>query len=308
MSEQQTETPNEKRRRELRGVALSHLQHLANCAMRCYAGDRASEEDINDAHKAVLLQVEAFEGEANALSQRLTAVEEENRQVKEERDASRFRERASRRVRNEAAGLLGAWWNDLVATVGITNVRCLERAIAEFDAVATDGGVASSGSPTQPTENERHDQPVVLPETAPGAEPLTFAALIQANLSRVVRWHPAGLSDWSPLEWAGAMGGEAGEASNAAKKLKRVETQLANHDARLFGQDLSLPEQAAIHRKHIAKEVADTIIYGALLVSAVGEDLEAAIVEVFNKKSEEYGFPERLPLPPSPGVPSTERT
>lgn len=121
---------------------------------------------------------------------------------------------------------------------------------------------------------------------------LTLQELIAANLSRVTRWHP--LASWSPLEWAGAMCGEAGEAANAAKKLKRIEDQFANIDGRLFGQTLTLVEQAEMNRKLIGKEVADTIIYGVLLCARVDVDLVAAIREAFNKKSEEYGFPERL--------------
>ena len=119
---------------------------------------------------------------------------------------------------------------------------------------------------------------------------LTIADLVAANLSRVVRWHPKGLTDWSPLEWAGAMCGEAGEAANAAKKLKRIDGNLQNinHEE---GRSLTDRKVAA---KQVAKEVADTIIYGVLLVASVGEDLPSTIAEVFNAKSEEYGFPERL--------------
>lgn len=119
---------------------------------------------------------------------------------------------------------------------------------------------------------------------------LTFQELIDANCSRVNRWHPAGLGEWSALEWAGAMAGEAGEACNAAKKLKRIDSKLANINTEP-GRSLT---ERNVATKQIAKEVADTIIYGALLAKAVGEDLAATIVEVFNAKSEEYGFPERL--------------
>jgi NTP pyrophosphatase (non-canonical NTP hydrolase) len=142
----------------------------------------------------------------------------------------------------------------------------------------------------QPLLKELEDAMAALPGSPQKAPPLTFDDLVQANLSRVVRWHPGGLHEWSPLEWAGAMAGEAGEACNAAKKLKRIDGQLANinHEA---GRSLTERQSAC---RQIAKEVADTIIYGALLVSAADEDLGATIVEVFNRKSEEYGFPERL--------------
>lgn len=121
---------------------------------------------------------------------------------------------------------------------------------------------------------------------------MKISDIIKANLSRVERWHS--LNSWSPLEWAGAMCGEAGEAANSAKKLKRVQDQIANNDGRLFGLEMSLTEQEKLYAKQIGMEVADTIIYSVLLCARVGVDLEACIKEAFNQKSEEYGFPERL--------------
>lgn len=113
--------------------------------------------------------------------------------------------------------------------------------------------------------------------------------------ARAVRWHVhGGLAEWSPLEWAGAMCGEAGEAANFAKKLKRVTSELANNDRRNPAWEASTEELADKYRGEIAKEVADAIIYGLLLMAAVGANAEEVIRDVFNKKSEEYGFPERI--------------
>lgn len=121
---------------------------------------------------------------------------------------------------------------------------------------------------------------------------LTFRELRMVSATRAMRW--VSTEEWSPLEWGGAMAGEAGEACNAAKKIKRIDGQIAHHDNRLFGQNLSLPEQRQMYAKKVAQEVADTVIYGDLMCSSVGEVLEEHIMDVFNKKSEEYGFPERL--------------
>lgn len=118
---------------------------------------------------------------------------------------------------------------------------------------------------------------------------LTFRALREANASRVKKWHS--LESWSPLEWAGAMSGEAGEAANVAKKLKRLDDHIQNKDTRLLGNE---DASAEMYAEQIAKEVADTLIYGDLLCQRVGMSLEDAVRKVFNKKSEEYGFPERL--------------
>lgn len=118
--------------------------------------------------------------------------------------------------------------------------------------------------------------------------------LQRVDAQRAKRWHPKKEQEWTPLETAGAMCGEAGEAANYAKKLKRVMTDMQNVDGR--GN-----HSADDYRRGVAKECADTVIYAALLCESVGQDLQDAIVEVFNAKSDEYGFPERLaprPLPP----------
>lgn len=130
-----------------------------------------------------------------------------------------------------------------------------------------------------------------LPRVAPGR--VTLRALQEINVVRASRWHPGGLAEWSALEWAAAMAGEAGEACNAAKKLKRAETGIKNinHEP---GRSLTDIE---IARKAVGREVADTIIYGVLLAARCGVEIEAAVTEAFNRKSEEYGFPERLPVP-----------
>lgn len=96
---------------------------------------------------------------------------------------------------------------------------------------------------------------------------LTFEELRVANLKRCTESFHGQLSDWTPLEWAGAMAGEAGEACNAAKKLRR-------------GEDV--PCEA------IADEIADTVIYGCLLCQALGVRLEDHIIRKFNAISNRY--------------------
>lgn len=114
--------------------------------------------------------------------------------------------------------------------------------------------------------------------------------LLKMTLIRANRWHNGGIKEWSALEWAGAMAGEAGEAANAAKKLKRLEGSFRTINEE--GRHYETTQAASLA---VAKEVADTIIYGLLLMARVGiDDPESVIREVFNKKSEEYGFPERI--------------
>lgn len=110
----------------------------------------------------------------------------------------------------------------------------------------------------------------------------TFEAIRTANIARCNQWHS--LSDWSVMEWAAAMCGEAGEAANVAKKIKRIETGIAKNKAEI-GADL-VPQ--------LAEECADVFIYLDLLCASRGIDLQAAIVAKFNSVSEKYGFPQRL--------------
>lgn len=109
------------------------------------------------------------------------------------------------------------------------------------------------------------------------------------NAQRARRWHQGNLGQWSLLEWTGAMAGEAGEACNAAKKLRRLDLALPNREAGLTVDDS--PEL----RHKLAREVADTIIYGLIILSTLDVDAADALAGVFNQKSIDYGFPERAP-------------
>lgn len=109
----------------------------------------------------------------------------------------------------------------------------------------------------------------------------------KVNAIRAKRWHRGDLNQWSVLEWAGAMCGEAGEAANYAKKIRRLDLKLPNKEA---GLDIDDYENL---RESCAKEVADTIIYGLILLSVLKVDATKVITDVFDKKSIEYGFPER---------------
>jgi NTP pyrophosphatase (non-canonical NTP hydrolase) len=109
------------------------------------------------------------------------------------------------------------------------------------------------------------------------------------NAERAKRWHKGDLNQWSLLEWAGAMCGEAGEAANIAKKIKRIEIGLSNKETGIDRRD-----EAALKIK-MAMEIGDTIVYGLIVLSLLGQDASGILAYVFNKKSEEYGFPERAP-------------
>jgi len=120
-------------------------------------------------------------------------------------------------------------------------------------------------------------------------EDLSLHRIISQSISRASRWHAGDIHQWSVLEWAGAMAGETGECCNAAKKLRRLENGIASINEP--GRNLASINQA---KQAVAKEVADTILYAVLVAAAVDVNLEQVLIEIFNKKSEEYGFPERL--------------
>jgi NTP pyrophosphatase (non-canonical NTP hydrolase) len=115
---------------------------------------------------------------------------------------------------------------------------------------------------------------------------LTFAQVSEVNRSRCLRWHPGfpDDEDWSLADWSNAMAGEAGEACNVVKKIRR-------HQCGLIGQlDPPLIEL----RIALAEELADVFLYLDLLASKAGIDLPTIIRAKFNEVSERQGFPERL--------------
>lgn len=99
----------------------------------------------------------------------------------------------------------------------------------------------------------------------------------EANRIRSERF-PGTSREWSALEWAGAMCGEAGEAANIAKKMRRGIEVTSDDDLR-----------AALGR-----ELADVVTYAALLAHYQGIDLEAACREKFNEVSIQRGLPDRV--------------
>lgn len=105
--------------------------------------------------------------------------------------------------------------------------------------------------------------------------PLTFQRLQATNKPRAIGafGHAPDLSDWSPLEWAGAAAGEMGELANLVKKLRRGEP---------------------VPKKAIADEIADTITYLDLLASALDIDTGEAVATKFNEVSDRKGWPGKL--------------
>lgn len=132
------------------------------------------------------------------------------------------------------------------------------------------------------------------PHVCPPEQPqihasLNFDSLRIVSRDRCRRWHPGGMDEWSVSDWAVAMLGEAGEACNAIKKLRRIETGALNINDP--GRQLTERNTAIAA---IGEELADTMIYLDLLAQRLGINLADEVVKKFNATSARYGFPERL--------------
>ena len=116
---------------------------------------------------------------------------------------------------------------------------------------------------------------------------LTIRRLFEVSLRRSSRWHGKARR-WTVLEWAGAMCGEAGEAANIAKKIQRVRDNISRGD-----------EDIADLKSKLVAELCDILLYMPMLIDSIWTKevevrFEKILIDTFNKKSEEYGYPERL--------------
>lgn len=119
---------------------------------------------------------------------------------------------------------------------------------------------------------------------------LTFEQVHITNALRCDRWHggfPHNADGWNGADWSNAMQGEAGEAGNVVKKLRRLETGLGGN--RKTG-DLTREDLLG----KLGEELADAFLYMDLLATYYGINLEQAVIAKFNSISETMGFPERL--------------
>ena len=95
--------------------------------------------------------------------------------------------------------------------------------------------------------------------------------------------------DNQPLTyWTTALAGEVGELCNMIKKLQRVE---------LGGVDGGSSYTAKnITKEMLKEEIGGIAIYLDLMASLLEIDLTEAIIDTFNNKSDQLGFPQRVGL------------
>lgn len=124
-------------------------------------------------------------------------------------------------------------------------------------------------------------------------EKLTFQFVSILNAKRANRWHPdfpASGDGWTGADWSNAMQGEAGEAGNIVKKLRRLDTGLRQAEQ---GEERDEAYEAMLKQK-LATEIGDTFIYLDLLAQFYGLRMEQCVAETFNRVSEREGFPEKI--------------
>lgn len=102
---------------------------------------------------------------------------------------------------------------------------------------------------------------------------------------------PAGfnhlLASWSLSDWMTGLMGELGEAANVAKKLNRVRDGVK-------GNEVLVGQSPAELRQKLTHELADVFIYLDLTCQYLGVDLADAVIETWNEKSRQLGYPVRL--------------
>jgi len=119
---------------------------------------------------------------------------------------------------------------------------------------------------------------------------LDLAVLQETSASRAEQWHgarprPDDGTGWTGADWSNAMCGEAGEAANIVKKLRRHETGA--------GTGYNTPPYADLIDK-LGEEIADVVCYAVLLAEYYGIELSETVIAKFNQVSRAQNFPQRV--------------
>lgn len=94
--------------------------------------------------------------------------------------------------------------------------------------------------------------------------------------------------------WTTALAGEVGELCNMIKKIERVKNGGIDGGSSYTAASLS--------KDNLAEEIGGIFIYLNLLSRLLDVDMEEAIIDTFNSKSDKYGFPQKYPQSPSPSL------
>lgn len=114
---------------------------------------------------------------------------------------------------------------------------------------------------------------------------LDLAALRPLNVQRATEGFKC--YNNQPLTyWTTALAGEVGELCNMIKKMQRVEKGGIDGGSSYTAKDIS--------KEMLKEEIGGIAIYLDLLASLLDIDLEEAIIDTFNSKSEKYGFDQKI--------------
>lgn len=133
--------------------------------------------------------------------------------------------------------------------------------------------------------------------------------LSRINYERCKEWH-TDPNEWTPNDWAAAMGGEVGEIGLAVDDFLLALLAEANRTAAHYGRALDLckklrrmtsnidsnnnPPSIEDAIEAIGKEIADGFLYSDLLMHRLGLDTEAVIMTKFNEISDRENLPQRM--------------
>lgn len=113
---------------------------------------------------------------------------------------------------------------------------------------------------------------------------LTLEHIAEVSHSRYLVWHK-GEEPWTPERFVTAIVGELGEMANITKKLFRARDGSVGILNGATIDELENEER---------KEWGDTMLYLILYAATRDWDQTGTLREVFNRKSEQLGFKERL--------------
>lgn len=110
---------------------------------------------------------------------------------------------------------------------------------------------------------------------------LDLAAFRPLNVQRATEGFKC--YDNQPLTyWTTALAGEVGELCNMIKKMQRVERGGVDGGSSYTAKDIT--------KEMLKEEIGGIAIYLDLLASLLDIDMEEAVIDTFNSKSEKYGF------------------
>ena len=108
---------------------------------------------------------------------------------------------------------------------------------------------------------------------------ITIQKMLDATRARQLEWDPEGKINDDLLFRAVEFSGEAGELMNCVKKVHREQNDIVG--SRVTTED-------------VKDELGDVFITLLNLSDVLGIDLEQAVIDKFNKTSEERGFKTKL--------------